>query len=107
MFRHCQRSFLYSTKDTENLVCITELYTIKSFVIFQNENPPIKEEEKNEVVPKILNDDEERDKKVSNFLDDIKSAATEGWIQQMGMIYEPTSGMYYHPTTGYYYNAVR
>lgn len=64
------------------------------------------QQEVEEVLPK-LNADEERDKKVSSFLDDIKSAATEGFIQQMGMIYEPTSGMYYHPTTGYYYNAVR
>uniref|UniRef100_A0A336MQA0 CSON002505 protein n=1 Tax=Culicoides sonorensis TaxID=179676 RepID=A0A336MQA0_CULSO len=50
-------------------------------------------------------EEEDREKQVTSFLDEIKSAATEGWIQQMGMIYEPTSGMYYHPTTGYYYNA--
>lgn len=66
----------------------------------------MQKEVSDDAVPKV-DEDEERDKKVSNFLDEIKSAATEGWIQQMGMVYEPTSGMYYHPTTGYYYNAVR
>lgn len=73
---------------------------------FQVEKTSVPQQEVEEVLPK-LNTDEERDKKVSSFLDEIKSAATEGFIQQMGMIYEPTSGMYYHPTTGYYYNAVR
>ncbi len=51
-------------------------------------------------------DQEEHEKieNVQDFLNDIKSAASQVVLEQ-NFIYEPTSGLYYDPRTGYYYNA--